>query len=168
MKRIFALLLSALLLVTAGCAAAPAPTVRVIVQNRKTQELEYWNLGEKAEKTDAFEADLPPVCEVDHMGLDTRAEGRVKYIHMYQDGQPVENQLYEAIVRTAAGQIDHDICKFQILEDGGRYFAFLKLNINLWDPCDLYEYDPETGALTELNEWDNVNLIGLETLTPEA
>lgn len=168
MKRMFALLLAALLLLTAGCSQPqPQPTVRVIVENRQTKELEYWNLGGKAKETAAFEADLPPVCNVDHMGLDTRAEGRVKYIHMGMDGQPVENETYEAIVRTACGQIDHDIWEFQILEDGGRYFAFIKLNVNWWTPCDLYEYDPETDTLTELKEWDDVNLVGLEVLEPK-
>lgn len=168
MKRLHALILALLLAVMAGCAADPAPTVRVIVENRQTQEAEYWALGGRAKETDSFEADLPPVCTVNPMGLDTRAEGRVNYIHLGMDGQPVENETYEAMVRTACGQIDHDIWEFQIIEDGGRYFAFIKLNVNWWTPCGLYEYAPETGTLTELKEWDDVNLIGLEALTPEA
>ena len=45
-----------------------------------------------------------------------------------------------AMMHAAADQIDHAIFDFQIIVvNGQRYFAFVKLNVNWWDPCTLYE-----------------------------
>ena len=43
--------------------------------------------------------------------------------------------------------------------NGQRYFAFVKLNVNWWDPCTLYEYDG--GELRELAQWDNMRLLSV-------
>ena len=40
-----------------------------------------------------------------------------------------------------------------------RYFAFVKLNVNWWDPCTLYEY--EGGEFRELAQWDNMRLLSI-------
>lgn len=65
-----------------------------------------------------------------------------------------------AMMHAAADQIDHAIFAFQIIVvNGQRYFAFVKLNVNWWDPCTLYEY--ESGALRELCQWDNMRLLSV-------
>ena len=65
-----------------------------------------------------------------------------------------------AMMHAAADQIDHAIFDFQIIVvDGYRYFAFVKLNVNWWDPCTLYEY--EGGELRELCQWDNMRLLSV-------
>ena len=46
-----------------------------------------------------------------------------------------------------------------IVVNGQRYFAFVKLNVNWWDPCTLYEY--EGGELRELAQWDNMRLLSI-------
>ena len=43
--------------------------------------------------------------------------------------------------------------------NGQRYFAFVKLNVNWWDPCTLYEY--EGGEFRELAQWDNMRLLSI-------
>ena len=66
----------------------------------------------------------------------------------------------KAFFKAAADQIDHAIFDFQIIVvNGQRYFAFVKLNVNWWDPCTLYEY--ESGALRELCQWDNMRLLSV-------
>ena len=70
------------------------------------------------------------------------------------------NETMIAMMRAAADQIDHAIFDFQIIVvNGQRYFAFVKLNVNWWDPCTLYEY--EGGALRELCQWGNVRLLSV-------
>ena len=65
-----------------------------------------------------------------------------------------------AMMHAAADQIDHAIFDFQIIAvNGQRYFAFVKLNVNWWDPCTLYEY--EGGELRELCQWDNMRLLSI-------
>ena len=73
---------------------------------------------------------------------------------------------YEGLIRYLLGkvvvvdQIDHAIFDFQIIVvNGQRYFAFVKLNVNWWDPCTLYEYDG--GELRELCQWDNMRLLSI-------
>ena len=66
-----------------------------------------------------------------------------------------------AMMRAASHQLDHAIYEFQIVVDGKRYFAFIKLNVNWWTPCVLYEFDLETGELKELCTWDDMDLTGL-------
>jgi len=65
-----------------------------------------------------------------------------------------------AMMHAAADQIDHAIFDFQIIVvNGQRCFAFVKLNVNWWDPCTLYEYDG--GELRELCQWDNMRLLSI-------
>ena len=68
--------------------------------------------------------------------------------------------LKDAGEQDAADQIDHAIFDFQIIVVNGRhYFAFVRLNVNWWDPCTLYEYDG--GLLRELAQWDNMRLMSI-------
>ena len=50
----------------------------------------------------------------------------------------------------------------QIIEDGDRYLAFVKLNVNWWTPCILYEYDADNNKAVKLYEWDDVDLQGIK------
>ena len=58
-------------------------------------------------------------------------------------------------VNTLVATFDFQI----IVVNGQRYFAFVKLNVNWWDPCTLYEY--EGGELRELAQWDNMRLLSI-------
>ena len=53
---------------------------------------------------------------------------------------------------------------FDIYELEGRYFAFIKLNVNWQDPCYLYEYDAGSDKLKELTVWQDVDLVGLHLI----
>lgn len=67
----------------------------------------------------------------------------------------------KAMMRKISKKTEHDIYGFTAIVDAGQYFAFVELNVNLWNPCILYHYNAETDELTELYEWDGVQLCGL-------
>ena len=48
-----------------------------------------------------------------------------------------------------------------MINTGGRYFLYLKLNVNWQDPCYLYAYDEAGGKLTELYVWQSMDLLGI-------
>ena len=49
-----------------------------------------------------------------------------------------------------------------IIEDGDRYLAFVKRNVNWWTPCILYKYDAENNKAVKLYEWDDEDLQGIK------
>ena len=106
-------------------------------------------------------------CTADYADFDTSAlrSHRVNTLvatTLYDSvGNVVEpNETMIAMMHAAADQIDHAIFDFQIIVvNGQRYFAFVKLNVNWWDPCTLYEY--EGGEFRELAQWDNMRLLSI-------
>ncbi len=63
-------------------------------------------------------------------------------------------------------KIDHWIMTAKIMEAQGRLFVYTELNVNLWDPCTLYQYDPDSRQMTELYTWDDREPVGLRLHTP--
>ncbi|WP_033120640.1 hypothetical protein [Oscillibacter sp. ER4] len=121
----------------------------------------------KSRACDAFTPDACVFYTADYADFDTTAlrSHRVNTLvatTLYDSvGNVVEpDETMIAMMHAAADQIDHAIFDFQIIVvDGYRYFAFVKLNVNWWDPCTLYEY--EGGELRELCQWDNMRLLSV-------
>ena len=121
----------------------------------------------KSRACDAFTPDACVFYTADYADFDTSAlrSHRVNTLvatTLYDSvGNVVEpNETMIAMMHAAADQIDHAIFDFQIIVvNSQRYFAFVKLNVNWWDPCTLYEY--ESGALRELCQWDNMRLLSI-------
>ena len=121
----------------------------------------------KSRACDAFTPDACVFYTADYADFDTSAlrSHRVNTLvatTLYDSvGNVVEpNETMITMMHAAADQIDHAIFDFQIIVvNGQRYFAFVKLNVNWWDPCTLYEY--ESGALRELCQWDNMRLLSI-------
>ena len=65
-------------------------------------------------------------------------------------------------------EINHWIMTAKIMDVQGRLFVYTELNVNLWDPCVLYQYDPDSGQLKELYTWNDQEPVGLRLHTPEA
>ena len=61
----------------------------------------------------------------------------------------------------------HDMPVIRIFDDGGEYFVFVILNVNLWTPCDLYYYDREAKKLTMLYESDGDEVTGIHIISSE-
>lgn len=174
MKRILAALLSfalclALLFFVRN--KSDEPILHVALKSSGEQDAAYvyetvYASG-KSRACDAFTPDTCVFYTADYADFDTSAlrSHRVNTLvatTLYDSvGNVVEpNETMIAMMHTAADQIDHAIFDFQIIVvNGQRYFAFVKLNVNWWDPCTLYEY--EGGELRELAQWDNMCLLSI-------
>lgn len=174
MKRIFAALLClalglALLLFIRS--EPDEPILHVALKPTGEQDAAYvydtvYASG-KSRRCNAFTPDSAVFYTADYADFDTSA------LHSHRVNTLVSTTLYDSVGNTvtpnetmlsmmhaAADQIDHAIFAFQIIVvNGQRYFAFVKLNVNWWDPCTLYEY--ESGELRELCQWDNMRLLSV-------
>jgi len=161
MKRIFAALLSfalclALLLFIRS--EPDEPILHVALKPTGEQDAAYvyetvYASG-KSRRCNAFTPDSAVFYTADYADFDTSA----LYDSVGNTVTPNETML--SMMHAAADQIDHAIFDFQIIVvNGQRYYAFVKLNVNWWDPCTLYEY--ESGALRELCQWDNMRLLSV-------
>ncbi len=72
---------------------------------------------------------------------------------------PVTGELGAILMQLDA--IDDWIMTIKIMDVRGVLFVYTELNVNLWTPCTLYRYDPNTRTLTELYTWDNKEPVGL-------
>ena len=156
MKRFFAALLSfalclALLLFIRS--EPDEPILHVALKPAGEQDAAYvYETVYASGKSRACNAFTPDTCvfyTADYADFDTSAlrSHRVNTLvatTLYDSvGNVVEpNETMIAMMHAAADQIDHAIFDFQIIVvNGQRYFAFIKLNVNWWDPCTLYEYE---------------------------
>lgn len=153
------------------------PILKVALQSsvgdsETTPTKEYYILDNKghAEKTAEFTPDTDAVF----FYADTNAD--FIYPHINGDivtrlvdtrgsdksGNPVTaDQTTEKILQAAADSIDHLMYDISVINTGGRYFLYLKLNVNWQDPCYLYAYDEAGGKLTELYVWQSMDLLGI-------
>ena len=174
MKRIFAALLSfalCLALFLSLRSKPDEPLLHVALKSEDGQGAAYvcetvYASG-KSRRCNAFTPDTCVFYTADYADFDTFAlrSRRVNTLvatTLYDSvGNTVTpNETMIAMMRAAADQIDHAIFDFQIIVvNGQRYSAFVKLNVNWWDPCTLYEY--EGGELRELCQWDNKRLLSI-------
>lgn len=174
MKRILASLLSfalclALLFFVRN--KSDEPILHVALKSSGEQDAAYvyetvYTSG-KSRRCNAFTPDTCVFYTADYADFDTSAlrSHRVNTLvatTLYDSvGNVVEpNETMIAMMHAAADQIDHAIFDFQIIVvNGQRYFAFVKLNVNWWDPCTLYEY--EGGEFRKLAQWDNMRLLSI-------
>ena len=166
MKRILASLLSfalclALLFFVRN--KSDEPILHVALKSAGEQDAAYvYEMVYASGKSRACDAFTPDACvfyTADYADFDTSAlcSHRVNTL-VANVVEPNETMI--AMMHAAADQIDHAIFDFQIIVvNGQRYFAFVKLNVNWWDPCALYEYDG--GELRELAQWDNMRLLSI-------
>ena len=64
-------------------------------------------------------------------------------------------------MQSLANLSHNSLWNVQIIEDGDRYLAFVKRNVNWWTPCILYKYDAENNKAVKLYEWDDEDLQGI-------
>ena len=174
MKRILAALLSSAL-----CLAllffvrnkSDEPLLHVALKSSGEQDAAYVYetvcASGKSRRCEAFTPDTCVFYTADYADFDTSA------LHSHRVNTLVATTLYDsagnavtpnetmiAMMHAAADQIDYAIFTFQIIVvNGQRYFAFVKLNVNWWTPCTLYEY--KDGQLRELCQWDNMRLLSV-------
>ena len=175
MKRFFVVLAALALLAALAVGirnANDTPLLRVMLQPRNDEDAactyETVYASGKSRSAGEFTSDHIAVYTADYTDFDftnprpctlNRLVDTVLYNAHGEEIHPDKTML--AMMRAASHQLDHAIYEFQIVVDGERYFAFIKLNVNWWTPCVLYEFDLETGELEELCTWDNMELTGL-------
>ena len=173
MKRMFAALLClalGLALFLSVRSEPDEPLLHVALKSSGEQDAAYvyetvYASG-KSRRCEAFTPDSAVFYTADYADFDTSA------LHSHRVNTLVATTLYDSAgnavtpnetmiaMMHAAEQIDHAIFDFQIIVvNGQRYFAFVKLNVNWWDPCTLYEYD--SAQLRALCQWDNMRLLSV-------
>ena len=175
MKRIFAALLSfalclALLFFVRN--ESDEPILHVALKSASEQDAAYvyetvYTSG-KSRSAGEFTSDHIAIYTADYADFDfslphsdtlNRLVDTVLYNAHGEEIHPDKTMI--AMMHAASQQIDHVIYDFQIVVDNERYFAFVKLNVNWWVPCVLYEFDLTTGELKELCTWNDMDLVGL-------
>nr|MBR4281220.1 hypothetical protein [Clostridia bacterium] len=171
MRKMMLLMLAMLCLLLTGCTTdVPAilfdpeteGAVDVIV--RDGDALAYYAVSGdgRVQETAAFTGDDVTVysSEVWHIEIFDE-NGQVDVSLMDESGAPVENTPEINAVLRAAGVIDNWIMHCRVIEADGAYFLYVELNVNWWDPCELYWYDPVRDGLVKLcsfNGWETVGL----------
>lgn len=180
MKRILTgLCISILCLTVISCAEGRehltgTPVLKVALQSSTgdAPAAEYYMLDNEghAEKTAEFSPDADAVFF--YADVDADFDCRIKNNHIVnrlvstrgsdKAGNPVRaDQTTEKILQAAADLIDHAMYDFTVINSGGRYFVYLKLNVNWQDPCHLYAYDKAGGKLIKLYVWQSMDLLGI-------
>ena len=170
MKRIAVLImmLVSTLLMT-GCMAPAAPfdpetegVVDVIVRKDDAVRCYAVSSDGRVQEAAPFTGDDLSVCrsEVGHVEIFDE-NGELSVTMMDEAGEPVDITPEIAAVLRAAGKIDHWIWHCRVLQTGGAYFLYVELNVNWWDPCELYWYDPVRDGLVKLCSFDGWETVGL-------
>ncbi|MCD8146511.1 MAG: hypothetical protein LUD84_04430 [Clostridiales bacterium] len=172
-------LLLSLVAVCTACGAQSAsetPTADLVASvilcdEEKDAELEYYAVYDSGDavETDAFTADdanyytADTGCFSSYIDDDNVVRNILETVSLTDgEGNAVgEDDTLTTLMQAVADTVTHEIWTCTLIEDNGQYFAFVKLNVNLQSPCDLYAYDEQTQTLTLLGEWNGVDLIGI-------
>lgn len=124
--------------------------------------------GRCKELDDAFTPDATEVFTADVSSISSEViDGRVTntlkstYVKNSQGRWIEADNTVASIMQRVAQQIDHSIWKMKIFRGGDTYFVEVQLNVNLWDPCELYQCDTESGELKLLYTWDDAEIVGI-------
>ena len=157
----------------AGCSCSGGrgePAVRAAVDTKGGEgERQYYLLYDsgRTERIKEFKLDRAArfVADIDDFSsemVDGKITVTVRDTAFTTGGAQYEaDSVMKDIMEAAAKETVHEIIYFEIIREGGNYYVFEKLNVNLWTPCRLFSYDRRSGTLTFLGEWDDVELAGL-------
>lgn len=126
----------------------------------------------RIQASDPFEPDKMDVYNASSCLISSVENGKVvNHINtvriLDENRQEVEvTQELDDIVHLAA-QINHDVMVLKILKTEAHTFVYTELNVNLWTPCTLYYYNPETRSLAQLHEWDDEKVTLIKAVNPE-
>lgn len=154
----------------AGCSSHGAPVAKVVTSSPDdgTQSYEIIYDDGKIKKTDKFTPEADTIYQADFTDFSGTIENNKIKVTLVdtkltdEDGneaEPDENTV--KFMQWIADHAEHDIYEVDFMPLEDKYFALVKLNVNLWDPCTLYMYDIKAETTTELYEWDHVNIEGV-------
>ena len=79
----------------------------------------------------------------------------------------VPSECFDADIFAQIATLEHTLFDIRILDVSSEYFVFLKLNVNLHTPCELYYYNQQIGKLIELYSFNDRELLGLHVMSVE-
>ena len=85
-----------------------------------------------------------------------------------ESGNPCEAPAVLPDIFAQIATLEHTLFDIRILDVSGEYFVFLKLNVNLHTPCELYYYNQQLGKLIELYSFNDRELLGLHLMSVEG
>ena len=150
-----------------------SPIAQVFLQKHESSSVQNFQVyeGGHYSVSPAFEPDPAEIytadygCIESYIDDDTVRNRFVRCSLSDENGNPVEaDETMEKLMRCAARELLHDLWKFQIIRDGEDLFAFVELNVNFSDPCDLYRYDAKNDTLMHLCRWQNMDFKGIRVL----
>ena len=83
------------------------------------------------------------------------------------NGTPLEAPAVLPDIFAQIATLEHTLFDIRILDVSSEYFVFLKLNVNLHTPCELYYYNQQIGKLIELYSFNDRELLGLHVMSVE-
>lgn len=69
-----------------------------------------------------------------------------------------DGEIAKAAMHELAFLEKHDIMGISLFKTDSLWFVEDELNVNLWDPYDLFVYYPDKGTLEPLCNWDNCEI----------
>lgn len=144
-------------------------------------------MGSGADRLQSFAvADRHRLMPCDPFPVDEATIYQVPYgcFKSYIDNNKVLNRLVRVEIRDEAGQpcgqfpimddifqqiatLEHDLFVVRIYDVSGEYFVYVELNVNWWDPCDLYYYDQERHELIQLYELAEKETVGIHIVSTD-
>ena len=73
-------------------------------------------------------------------------------------GAAQDKETIKKIMYGLASLEKHDIIGIKLFKTDSEWFVEAELNVNLWDPYDLFVYYPDKGTLEPLCNWDNCEI----------
>ena len=70
----------------------------------------------------------------------------------------------EGIIEGIASLENHDIIATRFIKTDSLWFAEVQLNVNIWDPYDLFVYYPDKKTAERICTWDNCEVESLYLL----
>ena len=77
------------------------------------------------------------------------------------DGQEVSVPPEIEPVFDALEQLEHALLNVRIFKTQHGLFVYVEYNVNQWDPCLLFYFDPDSGRLIKLHTWNGETVTGL-------
>ncbi len=152
----------------------PKPSIaNVTLKDPDTGKETHYEIfeGERRSLTSPFEEDPIEIYSADYNDFtayieDGKVLNRLTGTKLSDgDGNLIEaDEELQRLMTCAARELEHDIWEFLIIRDGDDLFAYVKLNVNWSDPCDLYRYDPQNDTLIHLCRWQNKDFSGIRVL----
>lgn len=142
-------------------------SIFVITQNDYNDEIKYYEVNYKTNmrNTVSFESEIEEIYSTS--GCVDRLNDKKLIFEKCEIKDKNEtvieiNELFKDILTDVYEKEDSHILKIKILKVEEKYFVVTELNVNLWTPYVLYEYDYDKKELKYLYTFSSEDVIGIK------